>query len=684
MLPADPDKPSRGGPSRGNRPQDPPDPRAGEGLGAAFAAEGAPTGSAVEDRGPAGAPSTGAISDPSEWQLAAHGGEDPYPPIGDYAIIGDCCTAALITRAGAIEWLCVPNFSGPSIFAAILDRDRGGAFAIRPRGACRMRRRYLDETAILETTFTTSTGTVRVVDFMSIGDTGHPWSYRLRPQRELVRFVECLDGTVDLVASFEPRPDYGRAVARPVRRPGFGWVFDLPGAALTLCTDVEMAASRDGTGLGGSVTLAAGDIRTFGMGFDAHEVAVQPAFGGRAREALDATAKWWRTWAAACTFAGRGRDLMVRSAITLKLLTYALSGAMVAAATTSLPEAVGARRNFDYRYCWLRDSAITMRAFLGLGFRSEADAFLGWLLNATRLTRPELRILYDLHGRNDAPEFSLDHLDGYRGSRPVRIGNGAADQLQLDTYGAVVMAAYEYIDLVGPLSPGEMHLLTDFGEVVCRRWEEPDHGIWEIRGDKRHFTATKVLCWATLDRLVRLAERGLVRIPIDRFRQNRDRLADLIERRGFSSEQGAYLAELDGDHGAAADASILLMGWAGYGDPRGDRLLGTLDRVIETLGRDGLIARYPTGYDGVSSREGTFGACSAWAAILAARGGDVDRTRSILERLVETGNDVGLFSEEYDVENALALGNVPQAFTHAGFITATLELREAERHAMDA
>ena len=413
----------------------------------------------------------------------------PYPAVGDYAIIGDCRTAALVARSGAIEWLCLPSFSSPSMFAAILDRRLGGAFTLHPERAHGCRRQYLDDTAVLETIFTTSTGRVRVLDFMPVSDGDHRWAATLRPQRELIRIVEGLDGTVDLVAAVEPRPDYGRRCARASHRSGFGWVFPGPGSMLVVDTDFEISPEQGGACLVGRATLRAGEMRTISIAYSEHEIAVRPALGMAARERLRTTSHWWRTWTARCTFHGDRRPLVVRSAITLKLLTYALSGAVVAAPTTSLPEAIGAGRNWDYRFCWLRDASITMGAFLGLGFKAEAGAFLGWLLNATRLTRPELRILYDLHGRNDAREAVLDHLEGYMRSRPVRIGNAAGSQLQLDTYGSVILAAYDYVEQMGTLQ----YEANCGCYAILARWSVNGGrsritGMWEVRGQPRHFT----------------------------------------------------------------------------------------------------------------------------------------------------------------------------------------------------
>ncbi len=630
----------------------------------------------------------GAASDLAEppaacWRFPARDPDDApddFPAIDDYAIIGDCRTAALVAASGAIEWLCLPDMASASVFAAILDRAGGGSFVLRPAAACRVTRRYLAETAVLETTFETAGGRARMLDFVCIGAGESRWQARIQPQREIVRLLEGLEGSVEFLAIVDARPDYGRRRGTFARRPGFGWVLPGPGSLLAIDADFPLAADRDGARLVGRTALPAGESRSIALSYAANEIAVRPSRGAAAREGLGAAVAWWTAWSARCVFTGPRRDLVVRSAITLKLLTYSLSGAVMAAATTSLPESIGAGRNWDYRFCWLRDASVTMHAFLGLGLREEADAFIGWMLHATRLTRPELRILYDVHGRNDASEATLDHLEGYRRSKPVRIGNAAGDQLQLDTYGSVIAAAYEYIAKMGTLHGGEMRLLRDFGEVVCRRWQEPDQSLWEVRGKPRHFTATKVMCWVALDRLIKLAEEGKVEIPLARFRANRAALAALVEERGYSEALGSYVAEIDGG-APAADAAVLLMGVVGFGDLRSERLRGTLRWVEQQLGRDGLYARYAEGFDGDPSREGAFGICMSWAIESIAGQGDVADAVRALDRFAATANDLGLFAEEYDAEKRSSLGNFPQAFTHAGFISAALAVQRAEADA---
>ncbi len=600
-----------------------------------------------------------------------------YPPITTYAAVGDCRTVALVSRQGSVDWLCLPNISGPSVFAAMLDRRRGGRFALRPSAPFRTERRYLEGTNVLETTFITGSGRARVFDLMPInGADGNG----LEPERELLRIAEGVEGEVEFEALYEARPDYGRALPRLVRRGALGWVSQHRGEVFLLGAELEMRPTAGGAGLRGTAVLRAGDRRRLSLSHATRDMLVVPPLGAAADGRLEATARWWRDWSARCRFEHRHRPAVLRSALALKLLTYGLSGAVVAAATTSLPEAVGGRRNWDYRFCWLRDAATTLRAFFDLGFDAEGRAYLEWLLHSTRLTRPRLMVLYDVHGRKPQRMEELDHLEGYRGSKPVRVGNDATEQLQLDVYASAAAAAEAYVERGGKLDRDQRRLLIGFGRILCRSWREPDSGLWEIPGRRRHYVHSKLMCWSALDTLLRLHGAGHldawgVRAPAGLFRRERDAVRTEIEARGFDPALGSYV----GAFGEGwMDASLLVMARLGYRGPLDPRVVGTADRIWGELGRNGLLLRYRPEVDGLPSREGAFGICAFWAVELLALQGRAAEAAALFDRALLLANDVGLLAEEFDPGTGEALGNVPQAFTHAGLISAALALARAE------
>jgi GH15 family glucan-1,4-alpha-glucosidase len=600
--------------------------------------------------------------------------ESSYPPIADYAAIGDGRTVALVSGGGVIEWLCLPHFSAPSVFAALLDRDSGGMFAISPERRHTSTRRYIDDTNVLETTFSTTTGVVRVTDFMPMPADPH----RLEPMREVLRIVEGIEGSVALRVIVDPRPDYGRRRARPSRVNALGCAWTWGNELLTLKTDAPLSSSSgtNATALDARVTIAAGSRYSFSLCYTKGDIGCSAPLGAASDRRLASTLAWWKQWASRCSYEGPYRSVVIRSALALQLMTYSLSGGVIAAPTTSLPEALGGNRNWDYRYCWMRDAALTMRAFTGLGFMEEARAFFAWLLHTTRLTRPNLQVLYDVHGRTDVPEFELSHWEGYARSKPVRIGNGAAKQLQLDAYGGVLSAALDYVRSGGEVQPDEARLLAGFGKCVLKIWTEPDSGIWEIRGDSRHYTHSKVLCWVALDCLLQLHERGVIEVDTARIRAGREEIAHAIESRAFNMQLQSYVQTFDGDK---ADASLLLMACLGYKDPNDPRMRGTYDLICKRLGRNGLLYRYERDVDGLPPGEGAFGICSFWAVDHLVCRGDVDAARKMFEHVISLANDLGLFAEEIDPEDGSQLGNFPQAFTHVGAIFAALSLARAER-----
>ena len=596
---------------------------------------------------------------------------EDYPPIGDYGLIGDCRAAALVSRDGSIDWLCFPRFDSPSIFGALLDAESGGRFRIRPTGPFETRRRYLPETNILETTFRTSTGSVALRDLMPVASEREKRSVLL-PDHQVLREVEGVEGEVEIEALYAPRPDYGRCQPRFHDRGPLGLWTEANRAALVLRSELAVSPTGDGQAARGVATVRAGERKYLSFTYMEEAPQVVPPLGDVARERIERSRQWWRDWAGRCSYDGPYRDAVVRSALALKLMTYAPSGAVVAAPTTSLPEQLGGVRNWDYRYCWLRDASFTLRALYALGYREEAEAFLQWMLHATRLTWPELQVVYDVFGEANLPEKELAHLDGYVGSRPVRIGNDAHGQLQLDVYGEVIDAVSRFMRRGGRLDSDTRKLLDGLGHTVCKRWREPDEGIWEGRSGRFHHTHSKVLCWVALDRLVQMHDAGQLQICVDDFRKERDAIRADIDTRGYNQALASYTRTFDGDQ---MDAGLLVMPLYGYLDGKDARMQSTCARVTQKLERNGLIYRYEEQTDdGLPPGEGAFGICSFWWVECLARGGDDAGATRAFERLLGFGNDLGLFAEETDPHSGAAMGNFPQAFTHIGLINAALTL----------
>lgn len=596
-----------------------------------------------------------------------------HPPIEDYAVIGDCRSAALISRSGSIDWLCLPRIDSPAIFSAILDMQRGGRFQIRPTVPFSTSRRYIGESNVLETTFTTETGVLQLVDAMPVASEEEK-RRQLWPDHQILRSIECLEGEVEIEISFDPRPDYARTVPKLVNRHQLGIICEHRGYMLNLRSEIPLTIATDQSRAGVRATLRSSERRYLSLSFNLEEPAIIPPLGEEARAKIDRSLRWWQNWISQARYDGPYRDAVIRSLLTLKLMTYAPSGAVVAAPSTSLPEQIGGVRNWDYRYCWLRDASLTLRALYDAGLYQEGEAFTSWLLHATRLTWPELQVLYDVFGETRLPEHEFDHLDGYRNSRPVRIGNDAENQLQLDIYGEVIDAAFRFTRYGGRLDRNTARMLVGLGKAVCRRWREPDEGIWEVRSGRRHHTYSKVMCWIGLDRLLRLHNERHVNVPVEQFTREREEIRDAVETYGYNEHLQSYVSEFNGDR---LDASLLLLDLYGYTDPGSPRMRSTYDRIREHLGRNGLLYRYLDSEDGLPPGEGAFGICSFWAVECQARQGDLDGAAASFEDLLSFGNDVGLFAEEIDPGTGMALGNFPQAFTHIGLLNAAQTLSGA-------
>jgi GH15 family glucan-1,4-alpha-glucosidase len=599
-----------------------------------------------------------------------------YWPIADYALIGDCRSAALVSRDGSIDWLCFPRFDSPSVFAALLDAERGGRFRVAPAGDSRVTRRYIGDSNVLETTFKTASGVLVLVDAMPVADE-RAKTASLWPDHEVLRRVECVDGQVDVAVTYEPRPNYASWRGRLRLGPHQTIQCEHGAELLVLRSGVPLSISANRRSAAGTVTLRRGERATIGLTFAHQMPAVYPSDGAQADEAIKTSIDWWSRWASQCTYDWKYRDAIVRSALTLKMLTYAPSGAVVAAPTTSLPEKIGGVRNWDYRYCWLRDSSLTLRALVDLGYRDEAEAFLSWVLHATALTQPKLQVLYDVYGEVQVGEHRLDHLQGYAGSRPVRIGNGAANQLQLDVYGEVLEAAYQYIVRGGTLDRSTGRLLAGLGETVCRIWRETDEGIWEPRSGRHENTHSRMMCWTALDRLFRLRDEGHIEPSFDGLEATRDRIREEIETRGWNEQRQTYVAVLGGSD---VDATALRFPLTGYADAASARMQRTLARIDADLGSvDGLLYRYRMP-DGLPPGEGAFLICGFWAVECLALAGRLDEATDRFVRLLEYSNDLGLMSEEVDPDSGALLGNFPQAFSHIGLINAALTLAACSGH----
>ncbi len=581
-----------------------------------------------------------------------------YVPIRDYAVIGDGRTAALVARDGSVDWLCLPNLDSPSVFGAILDADNGGCFELAPEGAFDVQRRYLPGTNVLETTFSTAHGVVRITDAMTIPGEG------LSPFRELVRRVEGLSGRVPMRWRVEPRFGYGTQTPRLERRRNL-CVAMTRGDAISVCAWGAGKTAMDDRSFGGRFEIRDGERAMLAL-VSAHGEPLVCSPRDHVERRLDGTAEFWRRWSGALRYDGPWKDEVVRSALALKLLVFSPSGAIVAAPTTSLPESLGGERNWDYRFCWIRDSSFTLEALLQLGCHAEADSFFWWFMHATQLTHPRLQPFYRLDGGTHAPERELP-LSGYRGSRPVRVGNGAAEQLQLDTFGDLFDTVLGYVNTGRVIDRDTGRELADVANFVCKMWREPDCGIWEVRMEPKHFTHSKVMCWVALDRATRLAAKG--HIPAKHARHWLDearRIREFVELNCWSEARHTYTRFAGTE---ALDASLLMMPVMRYHEPTDPRIIGTIDAVKRELGRGPLLYRY-TGEDGLRGGEGVFMCCSFWLVEALALAGRRNEATKTMEALLPLANDVGLYAEEIDPGSHEFLGNFPQGLVHLALVSA--------------
>jgi GH15 family glucan-1,4-alpha-glucosidase len=597
-------------------------------------------------------------------------------PIGDYALLSDCRSAALVSRAGSVDWLCFPRFDAPAVFARLLD-PAGGHFAITPAGKFEASRVYLDQTMALETTFRTAGGKVVLTDAMAVGRNERGHDLGAGSPGVLLRQLACTDGEMDVEVSYAPRPEYG--LIHPILEEVPGGLAARGGAGRLLLS-APGGFLLDGATAFARLHLSAGQTVMFAL---QHAPLWEPPLRAWAADEIAArladTAEGWRSWCAIHqTYEGPWRDLVHHSGRVLQALTFAPTGAIVAAPTTSLPETVGGERNWDYRYTWVRDASLTMEALWVAACPDEAGRFFAFLADAaaSQLQRgADLQIMFGIGGERDLSERELPHLAGWRDSQPVRVGNGAWTQRQLDVYGELLGAAQRLVDQLGEPDPVTRRFLAAAADAAASRWKEKDQGIWEIRGEPRDFLYSKLMCWVALDRAIKLAPRLGAEERVTAWTTARDEIRAAILEHGWNDKAGAFTQAFGGEDLDASNLMLAITGFLPGDDPR---MKATIDATAERLtDKRGLVYRY-LAQDGLAGEEGTFLLCTFWLAQAQALAGEVDQAMATFERAVAAINDVGLLAEEIDADGEM-IGNFPQAFSHIGLVNAAWAIAQAQQ-----
>ena len=587
--------------------------------------------------------------------------------IRDYAVIGDMKTCALVSRGGSVDWLCLPRFDSPSSFTALLGTPQHGRWLIGPVEEARSTRRYVGDTFVLETTHETDSGVVRVTDVMPTAD----------DRADIVRTVEGVKGTVRMRHEWVVRFSYGKITPWVSRHHGPGGPDDkvitaVAGPDMLVLRGDRLPHAHDGKHVD-EFDVAEGDRLVFSTTWAPSHLPIREQLDSEA--IVETTREEWQEWADRFEYEGAYRDVLVRSLLVLRLLTHSDTGGIVAAPTTSLPEDVGGTRNWDYRFCWLRDASLTLEALMGSGFVDETKLWRRWLIRAVAGDPQDMQIMYAVDGSRDLPEREIGHLPGYANSRPVRIGNAAVTQRQTDVLGEVMMALSDGRDHGLEESERSWRIQRSLVEELGRRWDEPDNGLWEIRGPLRYFTHSRVMVWAAFDRAIRGVEKHGLPGPVEKWGDLREQVRDEILAKGFNAERNTFTQHYDTDE---VDASLLLIPICGFLPPDDPKVLGTIDAIVTDLMHDGLLLRYrtDTGVDGLPGSEHPFLACSFWLVSAYAGAGRRDEAHALMKRLVSLSNDLGLMSEEYDPVHERMMGNFPQAFSHLALIGAALDLGE--------
>lgn len=595
----------------------------------------------------------------------------PYPPIADYAFISDCHCTALVSRSGSVDWCCMPRVDSDSCFGRLLDWQRGGFCAISPvEDGYRTSRRYVPGTMILETTFHTDKGEARLTDYFVMDEEADE-----QARFDHIRIVDGVSGEVELSVDICPRFDYGEIIPQIRKRsPGlFTAIGSNKGLVIRSDMDLQACDHRD---LAAHLTVKPGQRYRLSINFEVPEridcIEARPSMAADIDESIERTRHWWQKWSSRICMPYESDPQTLRSAIILKALTFERTGAIVAASTASLPEWIGASRNWDYRFSWVRDSVFTVRALYELGYESEANRFSQFIQRSAAGSAEQLQIMYGVDGKRRLTEIEIGWLEGYRQSKPVRIGNAAAKQNQLDIYGEILEMASLWHAKGNEIDCHYRDFLIDVVDTVCKKWHEKDFGIWEFRGGPRHYVHSKAMCWGALQHGINLAERSGFNAPLDRWRQNRDALREAIEHQGYDHRRGVFTQAFDNTY---LDSALLLLPRIGFVDYDDPRMVRTADAICDELNRDGLLARY-SAPDGLPGREGVFLPCTFWLVSCLAHQGRMDAAWDYYRRGLGCANDLGLFSEEYDMQSGQMLGNFPQGLTHVSQIMARLALNK--------